>query len=78
MATSKPKKLFKLNVLGLFTWESEEWTFKEVAIIMLIVMAFILAVIVILKFYAIPALGTPAFINKIGLGLKKIIKPRAP
>lgn len=78
MAILKTKKPFKLNVLGLFTWESEHWTVKEVALIMAIVMVFILAIITILKLYAIPTLGTPMLVNKIGTGLQKIIKSRAP
>jgi len=78
MATTKTKKPFKLNVLGLFTWESEDWTVKEVALIMAIVMVFILAIIIILKLYAIPTLGTPMLVNKIGSGIQKIIKSRAP
>ncbi|MCS3795021.1 hypothetical protein [Niastella sp. OAS944] len=43
------KKTFKLNVLGLFKWESENWTVKEVAFILAMIMAFILLVIGLLK-----------------------------
>lgn len=43
------KKTFKVNVLGLFKWESENWTVKEVAFIMAMIMAFILLVIGLLK-----------------------------
>lgn len=78
MAKPKTKKPFKLYVLGLFTWESEDWTVKEVALIMAIVMVFILMIITILKMYAIPTLGTPMLVNKIGSGIQKIIKSRAP
>lgn len=78
MATSKTRKSFKLNVLGLFKLESEEWTVKEVALIMGIVMVFIIAVIILLKIYAIPTLGTPMLMNRIGMGIGKIIKSRAP
>jgi hypothetical protein len=78
MATLKATKPFKLNVLGLFTWESENWTVKEVALIMAIVMIFILAIIAMLKLYAIPTLGTPVLFKNIGTGIQKIIKSRAP
>lgn len=78
MATVKTKKPFKLNVLGLFTWESEDWTVKEVALIMVIVMVFILGIITLLKLYAIPTLGAQVLVNKIGTGIQKIIKSRSP
>jgi hypothetical protein len=78
MATSKNKKSFKLNVLGLLKWESEEWTVKEVALILILVMVFIITIIIVLKVYAIPTLSTPILIDKIGNGLQKIIKSRAP
>lgn len=78
MATTKPKKPFKLNVLGLFKWESEEWTVKEVAIILAMVMAFILIMVLLLKLYAVPALGTPMAVSKVGIWLGKITKSRAP
>lgn len=75
--TTKNKKHFKLNVMGLFTWESEEWTVKEVRSILIMIMIFILLIIILLKFYAIPTFGTPMLINKIG-SIGKILKPRAP
>ena len=78
MLVSKNKKLFKLNVLGLIKWESEGWTVKEVAFILIIVMVFILAVIIALKIYAIPTMGTPVLINKFIAVVGKIIKSRAP
>ena len=78
MAIPKTKKPIKLSVMGLFKWESEEWTIQEVALIMGIVMVFILSVIIVLKVYAIPTLGAPMIINKIGTGIGKIIKSRAP
>ena len=78
MATLKTKKTLKLNVLGLFKWESEEWTVKEVAVILVLVMAFVIAIIIVLKVYAIPALGTPVLMDKIGTGISKITKSRSP
>jgi hypothetical protein len=78
MAISKNKKPFKLNVLGLLKWESEDWTVKEVAVILILVMIFIITIIIILKVYALPTLGTPMLINKAGIVLNKIIKSRAP
>ena len=77
MAT-KNKKLFKLNVMGLFKWESEAWTVKEIAVILGMVMIFIITIIIVLKIYAIPTFGTPMLINKIGMSLEKILKSRAP
>jgi hypothetical protein len=77
MITSQ-KKPFKLNVLGLFKWESEEWTVKEVALIMGMIMAFILIIIILLKVYAIPTLGAPVVLNQLGIGLGKMLKSRSP
>ena len=77
MAVPKTKKPFKLNVLGLFKWESENWTINEIVLILTMVMVFILVIIILLKVYAIPTLGTPAVINKIATGIQKLIKPRA-
>lgn len=76
--TTKIKKTFKLNVLGLFKWESKEWTVKEVAIILFMVMLFILGIIILLKIYAIPTLGGPILINKISEGITRFSKTRAP
>lgn len=77
---AKHKKPFELNVLGLFkfSWESEAWTIKEVILILGMVMIFIITIIILLNVYAIPTLGTPILINKIGVGLRKILKSRAP
>jgi hypothetical protein len=52
MNSPKTRKPFKLNVLGMFKWESEEWTVKEVAIIMGMIMVFLLPIIIVLKIYA--------------------------
>lgn len=76
MAT-KNKNPFRFKILGLFEFESEKCTINVVLIIALI-MAFILTVIIVLQSYAIPTLGTPMLINKIGVGLGKILKSRAP
>lgn len=78
MAVSKTKKSLKLSVPGLFTLESDNWTNKEELPILIIVMVFILGIFFLLKAYAIPALGIPAVINKLGTGIEKIIKSRAP
>lgn len=78
MATAKPKKLFKLSIPGLFKWESEGWTVGEVALIMGMIMIFILAIIILLKMYALPALGGTAVAGQIGIGITKIFKSRSP
>jgi hypothetical protein len=78
MEKEKNKKIFKLSVLGLFKWESEEYSYKEVAFILGLVMAFIIGIILLLKLYALPTLGTPVLINKAGIVLNKIFKSRAP
>ncbi len=78
MSISKNKKPFKLNALGLLKWESEDWTVKEVAAILIPIMIFIITIIIILKSYALPTLGTPMLINKASIFLNKIIKSRAP
>jgi hypothetical protein len=75
---NKTKKPFKLNVLGLFTWESENWTVKEVACILAMIMAFILVIIILLKVYAIPTLTAPPLLGKIGLAIRKIFHSRSP
>jgi hypothetical protein len=78
MAVLKPKKPFKLNVLGLFKWESEDWTVNEIALILTMVMAFTLLMVIILKLYVIPAIGTPTVINKATTLIQKITKSRSP
>lgn len=78
MATSKPKKRFKIIIPGLIKWESEEWTIKEVALIMGMVMIFIIVVIVLLGVYVIPAWGGSVALHQIGIGMTKIFKSRAP
>jgi hypothetical protein len=75
---NKTKKPFKLNVLGLFTWESENWTVKEVACILAMIMAFILLLIILLKVYAIPTLTAPTILGKIGFAIRKILHSRSP
>lgn len=78
METSKPKKPFKFVIPGLIKWESEEWTVKEVALIMGMIMIFIIVVIVLLKVYVIPAWGGSVALNQIGIGIRKIVKSRSP
>jgi hypothetical protein len=75
---NKTKKPFKLNVLGLFKWESENWTVKEVACILAMIMAFILLLIILLKVYAIPTLTGPPLLGKIGFAIRKILHSRSP
>jgi polyferredoxin len=72
------KKPFKLNVLGLFKWESENWTVKEVALILAMIMAFILILIILLKVYAIPTLTASPILGKIGFAVRKFLGSRSP
>lgn len=76
MATQS-KKPFKLNVLGLFSIETEDLSFKQKLIVMIIVMLFMLAVIVLLKVYAIPVLSTSGIIKKTG-SIINFFKSRSP
>lgn len=75
---NRTKKPFKLNVLGLFKWESENWTVKEVALILAMIMAFILLIIILLKVYAIPTLSAPPILGKIGFAIRKLLGARSP
>ncbi len=77
MATT-PKKPFKLTIPGLFKWESEGWTVQETALILGMVMVFILALIILLKIYVLPAWGGSVAIKQAGLGIAKIFKARSP
>ena len=76
--TNKTKKPFKLNVLGLFKWESENWTVKEVAFILAMIMAFILLLIILLKVYAVPTLTAPPLLDKVNVAVRKILHSRSP
>jgi type IV secretory pathway VirB6-like protein len=57
---------FKLSVLGLFKMEGENWTPISVALVLLLVMAFIIVVLVVLKIYIVSAPVLPYWANKIG------------
>lgn len=78
MVTSKPRKPFKFQIPGLIKWESVEWTVKEVALIMGLIMIFIIVVIILLKVYVLPAWGGSVALNQIGIGLTKLFKSRSP
>ena len=71
------KKPLKLNVMGLFSLETENHKLWELLLIILIVMAFVLAVLFILKMYAIPVLGVPGIVKQAGV-LIKALKSRSP
>jgi hypothetical protein len=75
---NRTKKPFKLNVLGLFKWESENWTVKEIALILAMIMVFILVIIILLKVYAIPTLTAPPLLDKVSVAVRKIFNSRAP
>jgi hypothetical protein len=73
-----PKKPFKLTVPGLFKWETEEWTVKETALILGMVMLFIVVLIILLKIYVIPTWAGSVAIKQVGIGIAKISKSRSP
>jgi len=76
MATTV-KKSFKVNILGLFSLETDDLTFKQKFIMMLTVMLFVIIIIVLLRVYAIPVLGVTGAGSKLG-GFLKIFKSRSP
>lgn len=81
MKKTETKEPFKLNVLGLFTLETtvEKMCFKKILLLTAVILIFILAVIIVLRWYAIPSLGLPAIVAKISRsGIGKIMKSRAP
>ena len=71
------KKPMKINVMGLFSLETDNHKLWELLLIMLIVMAFVLLVLFILKMYAIPVLDVPGIVKQTGL-LIKALKSRSP
>jgi hypothetical protein len=71
------KKPMKLNVMGLFSLETENHKLWEFVLIMLIVMLFLLAVLFILKVYVLPVLGVPGIVKQAGV-LIKALKSRSP
>ncbi len=58
------KKPFRLNVLGLFNLETENMKTWELLLVLVVVMAFVLTIIVLLKGYSIPVLSIPSIIRK--------------
>ena len=74
----KKKKPFKLKVMGLFNWESEDYTVRETALLLCLVMAFVIGIIMVLKIYVISTLGVSAAVGGIAEWLEKIRNPRAP
>lgn len=78
MPTKSPKKSFKLNIPGLFKWESEEWTVKEIAIIIGMAMIFILILVGLLRLFIIPAWCGGIAIKQVSAGIMKIYKSRSP
>ncbi len=80
MEKSHNTEPFKLNVLNLFTIQApvKKITVTQMILLIGVIMLFIIAMIIILKWYAIPALGGPVAINKIGIGIGKLFKSRSP
>ena len=81
MKKPETKQPFKLNVLGLFTLETpvEGMCFKKILLLTVVILAFILAIIIVLKWYAIPGLSLSSITAKIAkLDVRKLIKSRAP
>ena len=74
----KKKKPFKLNVMGLFNMECEDYTVIQTALLLTLIMAFVMGIIIVLKVYAVPLLGVPMAGNRIMSLIEKIRKPRAP
>jgi hypothetical protein len=75
---NRTKKPFKMKVLGLFTLEGENWNFRDVALILGMIMVFILLVIILLKVYAFPTLTGPPILDNIGAAVRKILSSRSP
>ena len=81
METNETDKPFKLNVLGLFTLDTtiKKMSYKEILLLIVVIMVFILAIVFVLKLYAIPGLGLSAITAKISKSaIGKIMKSRAP
>ncbi len=70
----------KLSVLGLFNIQApvKKISVNQMILIMAVIMAFIIIMTLILKWYAIPALGGPVAINQIGIAIAKVFKSRSP
>ncbi len=71
------KKPFKLNVLGVFRLETENMNLIEIILILMLVMSFVIAIVILLKVYALPALSAPGIMNKLGTFIQ-FFKSRAP
>jgi len=71
------KKPFKLNVLGIFRLETENMNLIEILLIMMVVMGFVIAILILLKTYALSALILPDIIKKAGAAIQ-LIRGRAP
>jgi hypothetical protein len=67
------KRPFKLSVLGMFRLETENMSLKEILIILAVVMGFVIAIIILLKSYALPTLGVSGIRSTV-----KLFRPRAP
>ena len=74
----KKKKPFKLKVMGFFNWESEDYTVGETALLLCLVMVFVIAMVIVLKIYALPVLGIPMTGSGVEALIEKVKKPRAP
>jgi|KBSMisStaDraftv2_1062788.scaffolds.fasta_scaffold997161_1 hypothetical protein len=78
---SSTKNPFKFNLLGLFNLDTEiikTMSFTQILILIILVMGFLLAVIWLLKLYAIPLFtGTGSIKTVMGL-IEKIKKVRSP
>ena len=71
---------FKLNVLGLFTIQApvKKITIAQIILIMVLIMAFIITIVWLLKLYAIPALSGTATIGQLKGTITNMIKSRSP
>jgi len=48
---------FEINILGLIKLKVKDWTFRQILIMVTILVIFLTGVIILLKLYAIPLLG---------------------
>ena len=79
--TQKKSELTELNLLGLFSLKTKvkEMTFAQLMVFVTIILAFLLAVIIVLRWYAVPTVGVPAILSQIPkLGIGRIFKARSP
>jgi hypothetical protein len=78
MATAKNKKVIKLNIPGIYKWESEDCSVKEAIIVMVIAMILIIILAIVLKEVALPLFMGSSLIKNVFFLIAKLKKSRAP